>query len=340
MNKLIGYVWNHYLGKMKKADIEALDGINIAFGLIKDGEVSWDGAKYLDDIARIKEINPDIKVILSVGGWGAGGFSDASVTNSGRRKLALSIKTIMESSQLDGIDLDWEYPTIPAAGIDARPEDKENFTLLLKEIRETLNEIDSPKYHMLTIATGAGEAYIEATEMDKVAKLCDYVQIMTYDLGEAYINNTGHHTNLYNYDTSSKNSSVDNSVKLFTEAGVPKEKIVIGAAFYARKWTGVKSDGNGFNTVSATCGSDGPKYGELVENYINLNGYTRHWDDQAKAPFLYNGETYLSYDDKESLLAKVEYVKRIGLYGIMYWEHSCDFTLELTRFMSKILKQT
>ena len=66
-----------------------------------------------------------------------------------------------------------------------------------------------------------------------------------------------------------------------------------------------------------------------MSDYIDKNGYTRYWDDEAKAPYLFNGSTFLSYDDPESLKAKCEYVNREGYAGIFYWEHVCDATRTL-----------
>jgi len=337
MNKLIAYVGSTALLTMDEADIKAVDGINIAFGTVKEGIIFWEAEKYLPALQRIKSIKPQVKILLSVGGWGAGGFSDAAITDHGRKAFALSAKEMVLRAELDGIDLDWEYPTIAAAGIDARPEDKETFTWLLQEIREALDSIETEEHLLLTIAAGASEHYLKGTEMDKVAAILDYVQVMTYDLGSAYIPFTGHHTNLYNY--AKAKSSGKSAVDMFIEAGVPPEKIVIGAAFYSRKWDGVVNANNGYRQEADTIGDFGPDYGELAKDYINKNGYVRYWDDEAKAPYLFNGTSYISYDDEESIGHKIAYLKGAGLLGIMYWEYKCDTTKTLTQFMAKELSK-
>jgi len=336
MNKLIGYVGSDHLALMKEDDILALDGINIAFGVVREGKVFWEAHKCIDALKRIKTVNPTIKILLSVGGWGAGGFSDAAITEEGRKLFAQSAKDLVIEANLDGIDLDWEYPTVPAAGIDARPEDKETFTLLLQEIRDALDTIESEEHLLLTIAAGAGEYYIKGTEIKKVADILDYIQVMTYDQASAYVTFTGHHTNLYNY--AKTKASAKTYIDLFVDAGVPKEKIVMGAAFYSRKWDGVVDANNGYRQEADTIGDFGPDYGELVANYIGKNGYVRHWDDDAKAPYLFNGSSYISYDDEQSIGEKIDYLKAEGLYGIMYWEHKCDSTHTLTKFMAHRLK--
>lgn len=336
MNKLIGYVGSNHLSKMDEEDIRSLDGINIAFGVVRNGKVFWEAEKHLPALERIREINPEIKILLSVGGWGAGGFSDAAITEEGRKKFAVSAKELVIQANLNGIDLDWEYPTVPSVGIDARPEDKETFTLLLQEIRSELDGIETDEHLMLTIAAGSGEYYIKGTEIEKVASILDYVQIMTYDMASSYVKITGHHTNLFNYaDTK---SSAKTAIDMFTRAGVPKEKIVMGAAFYTRKWDGVVNANNGYRQDADTIGEFGPDYGDLCENYMDKNGYVRYWDDDAKAPYLFNGSSYISYDDDESISHKIDYLKEQGLYGIMYWEYKCDTTKTLTQMMAKKLK--
>ena len=332
MKKLIGYVGNAHLGKMAAGDIKALDGINIAFGQVKDHRVDWDAQKYVDDIRQIRAIHPDLKILLSVGGWGAGGFSIAASTEENRNVFAESAQEIVEVAALDGIDLDWEYPGIDAAGIDASPDDQVNFTLLLAALRKRLGD-DA----MLTIAAGASEDYVQNTEMDKVAPLLDYVQVMTYDLANAYVQKTGHHTNLHNYEAAAYVSSVRQAVEMFIQAGVPAEKIVIGAAFYSRRWRNVKNENRGYNQPAETIGDFGPDYGDLMENYMNQNGFVRYWDDEAKAPYLFDGQDYITYDDEASIGCKIDYLKEKGLLGIMYWEYRCDSTQTLTQMMAKRL---
>ena len=104
----------------------------------------------------------------------------------------------------------------------------------------------------------------------------------------------------------------------------------MGAAFYSRKWEDLKDNENhGLLELSPKGGGYGPDYDILVDDYINKNGYVEYWDDEAKAPYLFNGSTFLSYDDSRSLEAKVDYVKEKGYGGIFYWEHKCDKTRTL-----------
>jgi chitinase len=327
MNKYykIGYVNDGYLVNVTKKDAEMLTHINIAFGLVEDGKVKTSHLKNPAHIARIKELNPDIKIVLSVGGWGAGGFSTAVADPAGQDKFAESAFEAYKTLGLDGIDIDWEYPTIDSAGIDASPDDKYNFTSMLKKIREVL-----PSGALLTIAAGAGEYFIKGTQMDIVQEYLDYVMLMTYDMASAEM--TVHHTNLYDSKPEIKKTSAQSSVRIFNEAGVPLEKLIIGAAFYSREWKEVNAPGtDGLYQKKEGWPGFGARFTDLDESYINKNGYTRYWDDIAKAPYLFNGSTFISYDDEESIALKCGFVKQNNLLGIMYWEHSCDKTRKLLR---------
>jgi chitinase len=112
-------------------------------------------------------------------------------------------------------------------------------------------------------------------------------------------------------------------------AGVPREKIVIGAAFYSRVWHQVPDRNHGLHQMAGTTGGYGPDFTTLAAEYINKNGYTRYWDEEARAPYLFNGQSLISYDDEESIHHKCSYVKDQQLAGVMFWEYSCDTTHRL-----------
>ncbi|WP_130859222.1 glycoside hydrolase family 18 protein [Gracilibacillus phocaeensis] len=332
--KIIGYVGDNELPELREEDALKLTHINIAFGHVKNEEISIDHLQHLDQLKKIKAINPAITILLSVGGWSAGGFSEAAATAVGREKMAASAARIVsEYEALDGIDLDWEYPCYGEAGIGSSPADKENFTYLLQQIREALDGLD--KHALLTIATGADQYYIDGTEMDKVEQYLDYIQLMTYDMRGGFQVLTGHHTNLYTPTGDLFRISVDQSVRLFVEAGVPRHKIVIGAAFYSRMWKDVPNKNNGYLQMSPGSGGYGPSFTELASDYIDTNGFTRFWDDEAKAPFLFDGSTFISYDDEVSITHKCHYVHLEGLAGIMFWEYKCDKTYRLLDAMHR-----
>ncbi len=343
---LIAYVGTDDLKHVSITDTLDIDIINIAFSVIRNGIAVWQPDAFaVEALSRLRAINPSIRIVLSIGGWGAGGFSEMARTAEGRRLFTDSCTKLVKDYGLDGIDLDWEYPGSSAAGIESSPDDKENFSLLLQDLRDALSALGR-RYYQLSIAAGAAPSYIERTEMAKVAEIVDYVQLMTYDLSPAYGQVTGHHTNLYPskiYQERARESaladrfnmrfgeagkamleefiasSVDQSVSKFREAGVPREKIVIGAAFYGRSFHGIIGSGDGLAMQTAGDTEAGPVYDTLTEEYLEQNGFERYWDEDAKAPWLFNGDTFITYDDPNSLDEKAKYAVSEGLGGVMYW---------------------
>ena len=334
--KLIGYVSTNDLSLLSDSDIRALDVINLAFGHIVNGCVYYAPDCVSEEFKRIRKENAECKLVLSVGGWGAGGFSEAAADEEGREKFALTAVEIIRHYGLDGLDIDWEYPCISTAGIAATYDDRENFTKLIKTSREIMDK-ELGKDKMLTIAAGAGEYFINSTNMREVEKYLDYVQLMTYDLRGGYHIITGHHTNLLDDKKDILQASAKKAAACFENAGVPRDKLILGAAYYSRMWKGVPDRENGLHQMAETTGGYGPSYGELVKDYINKNGYKRYFDEEARAPWLFNGDTFISYDDEESCKEKAEYVVNNGLGGIMFWEYRLDETRTLTEVMRKAL---
>jgi chitinase len=336
-----GYIGHSHLPDLTKEDLMKLTHLLIAFAHVKDETIRTAHLRHLERLGQLKRDHPGLTILLSVGGWGAGGFSEAAATERGRQRMAESALRALSDYPFDGIDLDWEYPCYSEAGIASSPDDKTNFTLLLKTIRNALDrkgERDGRRY-LLTIAAGADRYYLDGTEMDQAQKVLDFVQLMTYDMRGGFQTLTGHHTNLYTGTGDLFRISVDASVRMFVRAGVPREKIVIGAAFYSRMWKGVPDVRNGLYQMAAGAGGYGPDYTALAAEYIGKNGYARYWDDEAKAPYLFDGSSFISYDDEESIGHKGEYVRQNGLAGLMFWEYGCDRTHRLLDSIHRALNQ-
>ncbi|GLX67061.1 glycoside hydrolase family 18 protein [Paenibacillus glycanilyticus] len=332
---IAGYVGDKDLPGLTREDLAQLTHINIAFGHVRSDAITTDHMRHLGELERIKSEQPQLRILLSVGGWSAGGFSEAASTEAGRRRMAESAVRVVTEYPLDGVDLDWEYPCYGEAGIAASPEDRTNFTLLLAAIREALDrqgQLDG-RHYLLTIAAGADQYYIDGTEMDQVHRCLDFVQLMTYDMRGGFQVLTGHHTNLYTPTGDLFRISTDASVNLFVRAGVPREKIVIGAAFYSRMWNEVPDRNNGLHQMAGSVGGYGPDFTALSANYIGKNGYIRYWDEEACAPYLFNGSSFISYEDEESIRHKCEYIKTAGIGGMMFWEFGCDRTRQLLNAM-------
>ena len=173
----IGYITNPKMPDVTQDDVSKLTHINLAFGLVKDGLLDTHQLTNIGCIEQFRRWNPAVKIVLSVGGWGAGGFSTMAMTDAGRRAFAASCLDYVNAHGLDGIDIDWEYPCSDSAGIDADPRDRENYTALLQALRDALGQ-----NRIVSLAAGAGDYFVRDTEMDKVAEIVDYVQLMTYDM--------------------------------------------------------------------------------------------------------------------------------------------------------------
>lgn len=332
------YIVNGYVGgfrglvKTEDIDAEKLTHINYAFVNVQDSmavltNLATDSTNFRK-LNLLKEKNPDLKILISIGGWAwSENFSDAVLTESSRLKFAKSSVDIIRQYNLDGVDIDWEYPGMRGEeGNIFRPEDKQNFTLMFKALRDELNILEKEKgrKYLLTTAVGASKSFIEHTEMALAQVYLDYVLIMTYDYGGR--NGTvGHHTNLYDYGDSGEGSSADRSIKNFIAAGVPASKIGIGAAFYGKGFEAetIKNNGLGEKRIKAVQGGG---YTKLKDTLIDQNGYKKYYDKKAKAPYLFNDSTkvLITYDDEDSIKRKCKYVKKNKLAGIFFWEYFND----------------
>ena len=202
---IIGYVGGFRgLIATDSIDVWRLSHINYAFVDIKDNR-AWLHNEATDTVnlrklSELKKINPDLKILISIGGWTwSKNFSDATLTDTSTRNFALSAVDIVSKYNLDGIDIDWEYPGMIGDSNIYRPEDKQHYTLLFKELREGLNSLSRTtrmKYYVTT-AVGGSQSYIDHTEMDKVQQYTDYINIMSYDYTGGWDAISGHHTNLY-----------------------------------------------------------------------------------------------------------------------------------------------
>lgn len=298
----------------------------------------------LNELIKLKQQHPHLKTIISVGGWSwSNRFSDVAASDATRKAFAQSAVDFIRKYQMDGVDLDWEYPVSGGLpGNSYRPEDKQNHTLLLQEVRNYLDaaEIEDGKTYTLTIASSASPSYAENNELDEIAEIVDWINIMTYDFNGGWSNQSAHNAPLY-LDSAAALANVENAatfnadsgVQGHLNAGVPAEKIVLGLPFYGRGWAGCAPGANGDGQYQPCTGipvgtweSGVFDYGDLVANYVNKNGFVRYWNDEAKVPYLYNAtsKTFISYDDSESFTHKVNYIKSRGLGGGMFWELSSD----------------
>lgn len=305
--------------------------LNYAFANLKDGRVvagfPGDAANYAA-LHTLKASHPALRVLVSIGGWTwSGGFSDAALTPASRQVFIDSAMAFVQQHHLDGIDIDWEYPGQVGNGNPHRPQDQQDYTALLTGLRaalDTLGKADG-KHYLLTIATGANAQWLAHTEMAKVARVVDYVNLMAYDQygdGDAV---TGHNAPLYTSPANPKQLSAAAVVQMYLAAGVPAAKLVLGVPFYGQAWAKVGATDHGLHQRGQFDPDIDTRYGALAAR-VGQNGYTRYWDQAAAAPYLYNAARglFISYDDPASLRLKSQYVTDRGLGGVMFWELSGD----------------
>jgi chitinase len=317
-----------------QVDARYLTRINYAFANIQGGRMVLGApadAQNFAQLTALRQTNPRLTVLVSVGGWlWSTNFSDMALTVESRIAFEDSVMEFLAKYDLDGLDIDWEYPGLPGAGHPFRAEDKQNFTELLKELRARF-DAESRKTHRrlyLTIAMGAGDDVLAHTEMRKVPRYVDTVNLMTYDYYEAGSDpTTGHHAPLFANPADPKKVSSDETVRAYEKEGVPAEKILLGVPFYGREWGEVADVKHGlFQVGKAIPGAYAP-YSAIEANMLsNGQGFTRYWDDAAKAPYLYNADkhVFVSYEDPESLTEKCKYVRSHKLGGAMFWEYFGD----------------
>jgi chitinase len=341
--RIVGYVSDSQ--PLPPVSAQKLDVINYAFAKVDaKGDVQFPSpvaSQTLATFTGLRKINPNLKIIVSIGGWGADYFSDVALTADTRQRMADSVAAFIEKYDVDGVDLDWEYPTLAGPGISHRPEDKRNFSLLLETLRARLDKLGAAhqgRHYLLTIAAADGE-FVAGIELERVSRSLDWINLMTYDFHNSLTPTTGHHAGLHLADVAPADDRAgDKAVAQFLAAGVPAKKLNLGAAFYGREFAGVDPAHDGLQQ-KYTKYAGSPSWQELVASYIDKNGYVRHWDAKAQAPYLWNAKTrtFVTYEDPQSLRAKAAFVKAKGLGGVMYWEQSLDRNEELLGVLDEAL---
>ena len=274
-------------------DPTVMTHLNYAFGHVNEqfNGVRIDNEERLRSLVSLKQKQPKLLVMLSIGGWGSGRFSEMAASEENRKAFAQDCRRVCNEFGLDGIDIDWEYPTQNSAGISSSPQDTENFTLLMRDLRQTLG-----KKFWLTLASVGSAQYID---FQSCVQYLDLVNVMAYDMGNAPY----HHAALYRSKIVNWNCASE-AVEAHRKAGVPDNKIVLGMPFYGR-------------------GKDGQymKYRDRGKQTLK-----EVWSNVSKASFLAdeNGELAIGFESPRSIAMKCAYIKEQGLRGAMYWEYADD----------------
>ena len=319
--RVIGY-FSGPTAMVDSFEVEKLTHIIFCFGHLKGNRLDIGSARDSATIVKmvgLKQRNPDLKVLLSLGGWtGCEPCSDVFNTDTGRKEFAASLKELSDHFHTDGFDLDWEYPVIPGPpGHPYKDADKVNVTLLMKDIREACGDDFET-----SIAAGGFTTFIEKSlDWPEVMKYTNFINLMTYDLIHGYSRISGHHTPLYS--TPQQTESTDHAVQLLLSKGVPRHQIVIGAVTYGRFF---QMEVDSLVDLNAPCHFlYGFSYKHMLDSLAPERGFTILWDSVAQAPYALNQDRNLlaTYEDEKSMALKTKYAMDQGLGGIMFWQ-LCD----------------
>lgn len=311
---------------------ERFTQINFAFAGIENGRAALGDpvrdARTLRELTALRRRNPNLKIVLSIGGWDESTyFSDAAASPASRTAFAQSCVDLLTAHGLDGVDLDWEYPVSGgAAGVIHRPQDRENFTLLLQALRKALNQQArrDGKSYVLTIAGAVDSGYLKNIEPRAVAETVDHIFLMTYDLHGPWDAYADFNAPLYTPSDGPTRyrASVDDGVSAWLDRGAAAEKLVLGIPLYGYIYQDVTGGSSGLYSRFGSAQS--VSWDKVKSQYLSGSVYQRFRHGEAEVPYLYGNRSFLSYDDEASAAAKAALARSRGLGGVGFWELSQD----------------
>ena len=291
--------------------------INYAFAelYVKDGVYKGFKLQGNEDrfrqVVALKKKNPNLKISLSFShtvtnedNSQGGGFSALAKSDEYRKAFAKDCRDFCSKWGIDGIDIDWEFPGLSWSGHACDPSvDVENHVLLMKQLRETLGTrylLTYAGYVKNVIETDEGRKYIDIAAVDPYV---DFVNVMTYDMDAA-----PHHQSALR----DKSAYVDceRAIKAYTDAGVAASKLVLGIPFYGR--------------ISFDKSPGAIDYNKIIQ--LDKNDYKiDNWDSDANVPYVtYKGTYYCGYDNEKSIAIKGDWIRSLGMKGMMYWDYNAD----------------
>lgn len=325
--------------------VRPLDAENSVDGVADDWVQPLAGN--FNQLRELKAKHPNLKVLISLGGWSwSTHFSDAALTPASRKALVSSCIDLYIKGNLpqdgsrggagsaaglfDGIDLDWEWPGSSGdADTTYRPEDKKNFTALVSEFRTQLDDYArsqkrKAKYELSAFVPTAPAKIDAGFDVRRIMRDLDFVTLQGYDFHVSGEATTAQQSALY----ARNDFSVDGTVDAWERRGAPAHKLVMGMPFYGQGWTGVSGGGDGMGQhatgpAPAAWASGYADYKELKQ--LAASGtYKLHRDRRNGSAWLFDGTTLWTYDDPQVLRTKTRYIREEGLGGAMFWSLDAD----------------
>ncbi|KAJ8731056.1 hypothetical protein PYW08_002469 [Mythimna loreyi] len=307
--------------------------INMAFARVLKNEIKLEDYQYttLLEIVKLKQKNPDLKILLSVGGAkNDNGFPDMVLNHKSRKQFIKSIKDLLRNYNLDGIDLDWEFPALHNLAVGGR--ERQHFSQLLREIR--MEYIREKRNYLLTVAAAAPQTIVDISyDVDQLNEYLDFVNIMTYDFHyyTKYTPFTGFNSPLYQRSTEQlylATLNINYTVHMYLDKGLDRNKIVVGIPTYGHTFTlyninnhHVNSPASGFGSLGSLGFVNYPDVCAFVSNTSNVNIIQ---DDEAKVPYLYSYKEWVSYEGTQSVKEKAKFIVENQLGGAMIYSLNAD----------------
>lgn len=317
-----------------------------AFARIDDGRcvVSPEAAAHFDALKALRQQHPRLRTLISIGGWEAGGFSDAAATAESRERFVSSCMAMFferHRGSFDGVDIDWEFPVYGGPkDITDRPEDRANMTLLAKEFRRQLDALATShgqdERFLVTAALPAGRVQsdgpydpLRSFDLRALGETLDFINLMTYDMGTAFSAVSTFNAPLREVAQDPlpdrRWNNVEGAVDFYLEHGVPAGKLVLGVPFYGRGFK-VKGDANGGLYQPYGEPYAAGDWREIRAKLLSDPEWERHWHPVAQAPWLFNRDQriFVSYEDPRSIGLRAKLAKDRGLGGVFMWELTGD----------------
>jgi GH18 family chitinase len=286
--------------------------------------------------------NAGAKVLISIGGWTLSkNFPKIAASDSARQKFVDECGRLIKKYNIDGVDIDWEYPGYAEHG--GSPADKDLFTKLITDIRQSFDDLTlkTHKTYLLTAAFGAAASNMDNIDWAAVTPKLHAINLMTYDFSGTWSGEAGHNAPLFALDDNSADGAVKRLIHTYN---VPSDKICMGIAFYGRS---VKTKtlpilrgpltGKADKTIFRV--DDGaPMYYSIL---TKKKHFVEHWDSVAQVPYLTGKntlKTFVSYDNVRSVALKAQYIVDKDLMGTILWDLTGDYVA--TKKAEKIVVTT